>query len=35
MMADGDWCSGITPAQHAGGLGLNSHMVHYKILRGV
>ena len=29
LVAWGTWCSGITPAQHAGGPGLNPQCVHY------
>ena len=28
MYQTGSWCSGITPAQHAGGPGLNPQRVH-------
>ena len=28
LLVRGSWCSGITPAQHAGGPGLNPQTVH-------
>ena len=30
---EGTWCSGITPAQHAGGPGFNPQCVHFFLLR--
>ena len=29
IIQQGSWCSGITPAQHAGGPGLNPQTVHF------
>ena len=34
ICALGTWCSGITPAQHAGGPGFNPQCVHFLILVG-